>query len=69
MAMDKDCVNQCCELKIEEFGENCRAKCSVNAQRSLTQIERHVILYSMVYVSSKNTRGEPIQNMDPNVRE
>lgn len=73
MAMDSNCQADCSERVIHEFGlaPKCTALCSLNAQKSLTKIERHVILYSMVYVSNskKDERGNPIQNMHPDVRE
>ena len=64
MAMDASCKGWCSERPIEDFGtQDCTAHCGLNAETVLTQAERHVILYSMIYVEYGNL------NLHPDVRE
>ena len=64
MAMDAQCKGWCSERPIEDFGvQDCTTYCGINAETVLTQAERHVILYSMIYVEYGNL------NLHPDVRE
>ena len=64
MAMDPECQHKCSEKVIHEFGgSKCKARCEKNAIRALSQTERQVILYSMIYVVQDNA------NLHPDVRE
>ena len=60
-SMDPRCTKGCFTKPIFEFGQHCSAKCSKNAERSLTQTERTVILFSMIYVER--------DDLDPDTRE
>lgn len=62
MAMDEVCDQKCSERKIHEIGTlPCQARCKLNVEKALSQSERTVILYSMVYVER--------ENLHPDVRE
>ena len=61
--MDKHCQASCSERPIYEFSKGCSAHCALNAETVLSQAERHVILYSMIYVEFEN------KNLHPDVRE
>ena len=64
MAMDEDCTQECSEKKnISGFGNDCEARCSLNSETTLSQAQRHVILYSMIYIEHEN------KNLHPDVRE
>ena len=64
MAMEESCQAECSERPIYEFGgPGCSSRCALNAETALSQSERHVILYSMIYVDFEN------KNLHPNVRE
>ena len=67
MAMDPKCVKPCSEKPIFEFGKGCTANCSLNAEKVLTQSERHVILYSFIYLDQGGERQD--NNLHPDVRE
>ena len=60
MAMDPDCNVGCSEIEfIDDFGgKGCKSKCKKNSLRALSETERHVILYSMLYVPNYNTHPD-----------
>lgn len=64
IAMDPNCVNKCTSRYITDFGLNpCKAKCKARSKRTLTETERQIILYSMMYFDDEN------KNTHPDVRE
>lgn len=63
-SMDENCQNKCATKDMKHFGmqaQGCQARCKLNMERVLTQAERTVILYSMIYVER--------ENLHPDVRE
>lgn len=64
MAMDRACLNGCSELSIKKFGKNCDYSCANNAKKMLSENERLLILFSMIFVVEKVENF----NIDPDVR-
>ena len=56
------CKNNCIAGQTAEIGNNCPDTCAVRMKRTLSDDERKVILYSMIYLEKEN------QNLDPDVR-
>jgi len=59
-AYDDGCDEGCFYKTLTTFGQ-CKAKCKQNSERALSETERTVILYSMIYVERKD--------LHPDVRE
>ena len=59
MAMDPECVVKCGSKPIHQFGaKRCTAKCKKSSMRTLTDAQRQVILFSMVFIENKNTHPD-----------
>ena len=63
-AMMEACQHSCSEQDINTFGlaNGCKAGCAQAMTRTLSAAERHVILFSMIYVVDET-------ELKPNVRE
>ena len=62
LSMDEECKQECASKEMKDFGKReCQARCRLNSERSLSQAERMMILYSMIYVER--------EDLHPDVRE